>query len=174
PRATFRAEELAGAGIELTDGQRRQFERGGGRLPWLPLPLTRQQEEALIRAQLFAARRWNRPTALLAAELLARHANLHLTLVHENGTIDTFGVALGENARNAVTVYERGDEYLAALPERDRNPGAPRNHRTTKPPQPPRRNTPPAIVVLAPDGPEGAKGEPKAPPADDGLGPRNE
>ncbi|MGO4758503.1 hypothetical protein AB4212_59530, partial [Streptomyces sp. 2MCAF27] len=45
PRATFRAEELAGAGIELTDGQRRQFERGGGRLPWLPLPLTRQQEE---------------------------------------------------------------------------------------------------------------------------------
>ncbi|NUS81221.1 MAG: lonely Cys domain-containing protein, partial [Streptomyces sp.] len=174
PRATFRLQELAGARITLTDDQRRAFERGGGRLPEPPLSLTRRQEEALIRAQLFAARRWNRPTALLAAELVARNTDIHLTLVHENGTIDTFGVALGEDAGNAVTLYERGDEYLAALPEGDRNPRPPRDHRTTKPPEPPRRPTLPEIVVLPPDGPEGAKDEPKAPPAGDGLGFRNE
>ncbi|MEK8171895.1 hypothetical protein NKH77_28725 [Streptomyces sp. M19] len=95
PRATFSAEELAGAEITLTEDQQREFERGGGRLPASLPPLTRAQSEALIRAQLFAARRWNRDTALLAAELLARFADLHVTLVHENGTIDTYGTARG-------------------------------------------------------------------------------
>ena len=51
--------------------------------------------EGLVRAHLRASRRWNRETALLAARLVADHLRLHVTFVHENGTIDTFGTASG-------------------------------------------------------------------------------
>ncbi|MFG2960185.1 lonely Cys domain-containing protein [Streptomyces sp. NPDC048291] len=113
-RATFRPGELTDAGLTLTPEQTGEFERSGGRLP-ASLTLTRPQEEALIRAQLTAARRWDRATALLAAELTAEANGIRLTLVHEDGTVHAFGAA-ATGADTTVTVYERGDEYLAAVP----------------------------------------------------------
>ncbi|MER7186025.1 lonely Cys domain-containing protein, partial [Streptomyces hyaluromycini] len=123
PRATFRPAELTAAGLTLTPEQSREFRQSGGRLP-ASLTLTRPQEEALIRAQLTAARRWDPATALLAAELTARANGIHLTLVHENGTVDTFGTAAARG-EDTVTVYERGDEYLAAVPVARLHPASP-------------------------------------------------
>ncbi|HET6856745.1 MAG TPA: hypothetical protein VFH94_06585, partial [Streptomyces sp.] len=163
PRATFTVEELEEAGFpEFDEGLQREFERGGGRPPASLSPVPRWVEENLIRIQLRTARRWNKATALLAAELTARELGLHVTYVHENGTIDTFGAAR-HGFRNAVVVYERGDEFLAAVPNGPRNPRGPLNHRDSTFTPPPTRPAPttPALAVLPATGPAGGKGAPK-------------
>ncbi|WP_064273218.1 lonely Cys domain-containing protein [Streptomyces sp. RTd22] len=175
PRATFTDDDLYEAGFRpLTPERRREFERGGGRLPesWPPLPPW--VREGLIRAHLRNSRRWSRETALLAAQLVAENRDLHVTFVHENGTIDTFGTASAD-ADNAIVLYERGGDFLAATPRGASNPRGPWNFRTTKPaPPPPTRPAPPPptrpapappVVALPPAGPPGGKGAPKPPPA---------
>ncbi|MDW6056864.1 hypothetical protein SAZ11_00500 [Streptomyces sp. FXJ1.4098] len=185
PRATFTEDELYEAGFRPLDPvRRREFLRGGGRLPesW-PTPPD-WVRDGLIRAHLRSSRRWSPGTALLAAELVAKHMNLHVTYVHENGTIDTFGTASAD-VDNAIVLYERGGDYLAALPRGARNPRGPWNFSTTKPapppsrppgwprrrppgPRRPRRRPPgprrPAGGRPAPVGPPGGKGAPKPPP----------
>ncbi|WP_211301846.1 lonely Cys domain-containing protein, partial [Streptomyces sparsogenes] len=111
PRATFTEDELYEAGFRPLDPvRRREFRRGGGRLPesW-PTPPD-WVRDGLIRAHLRSSRRWSPGTALLAAELVAKHMNLHVTYVHENGTIDTFGTASAD-VDNAIVLYERGGDY---------------------------------------------------------------
>ncbi|MER7974550.1 hypothetical protein ABTX35_37025, partial [Streptomyces sp. NPDC096080] len=174
PRARFTEEDLYDAGFRrpLPPPLRREFERDGGRLPD-PLPeLPAHVREGLIRAHLRAARRWNRATALLAAAMVADGRDLHVTLVHENGTIDTFGT-VSEDGSNAIVLYERGGDFLAAVPRGSGNPRGPWTFRTTRPTPP---STPPPPVPLPlpagvdPAGPPGGKGAPKPPPTGEGTG----
>ncbi|WP_137022870.1 lonely Cys domain-containing protein, partial [Streptomyces albus] len=176
PRATYTAEELeeAGFGSPLPDGLRRELERDGGRLPRSLRP-TPDQVRDLVRAQLRAARRWNRDTAMLAARLVAEGMDLHVTFVHENGTIDTFGTA-SEDGGNAIVLYERGGDFLAAVPRGSGNPRVfdfrttrPTPSTSTAPPPEPTRPAPlPPVVVMEPSGPPGGKGRPKPAPAGSG------
>ncbi|WP_432070834.1 hypothetical protein [Streptomyces sp. AA1529] len=126
PRAAFTREWLELAGITLTPQQARDFERHGGRLPAGLAPGA--AEDSLIRLHLCQAVRWDTGTALLAAGLLARTWRVRLTLVHENGTCTAFGDP-ATPAERTVTVYERGRDFLAAVPRGARDPTAPRSPR---------------------------------------------
>ncbi|MEW2219198.1 hypothetical protein AB0939_07755 [Streptomyces sp. NPDC006990] len=128
PRAAFTREWLELAGITLTPQQERDFERHGGRLPADLAPGA--AEDRLIRLHLFQAVRWDTDTALLAAGLLARTWRVHLTLVHENGTCTVFGDPATPPERT-VTVYERGRDFLAAVPRGAHDPTAPGSSRVT-------------------------------------------
>ncbi|MEK8145834.1 hypothetical protein NKH18_45240 [Streptomyces sp. M10(2022)] len=55
---------------------------------------------------------------------MAEHLGLHVTYVHENGTIDTFGTA-PHDYRDTVTLYERGGVYFAAVASGRHNPRGP-------------------------------------------------
>ncbi|WP_405594605.1 protein-glutamine glutaminase family protein [Streptomyces sp. NBC_01092] len=118
PQAVFRWEELEQLPLKLDGNARRELRkeirRTGGRIPQ-SVRRDRACEEALLRVQLRAARRWDPATASLAAELTAQVLGITLTLVNENGTYHTFGDATAA-PEDTVTLYERGEEFLAARP----------------------------------------------------------
>ncbi|MEU9381312.1 hypothetical protein AB0D38_10070 [Streptomyces sp. NPDC048279] len=120
PDAEFSSDEVSELGLRLDTDQQRDFDRRGGRLP-RSMTLDMPQREGLVRTQIRAARRWDAGTEGLAAEMTARARRIELTVVHEDGTFDRYpadgypGVRKGAG-REVVTLYRRGDEYLAARP----------------------------------------------------------
>ncbi|MFJ4895979.1 hypothetical protein ACIP5U_39285 [Streptomyces sp. NPDC088788] len=165
PRATFTSQQLAAAGIVLTPEQD-VAQRHSGRLPASFTPDTAQRDR-LIRFDLFNATCWNAHSTLLAADLLARTMELELTIVHEDGTFDTFGDRLAPDAR-VVVLYQRGRDFLAATPREPNTPRVPfASSKSPVPPSPVHTDTSPppspdgGLVLLPATGPAGGKGEPK-------------
>lgn len=116
PAAVFHPDEVAGLSLELDAAQRaglrRDLARTGGRVPQA-IRKVRANEEALLRENLRAARRWDSATASLAAELTAHTEGITLILVSEDGTNRTYGPP---KAGETVTLYQRGTEFLIARP----------------------------------------------------------
>ncbi|MEV5384472.1 toxin glutamine deamidase domain-containing protein [Streptomyces sp. NPDC052721] len=91
--------------------------------------LTDAEQTALIRAQLAAGHGWSPALARSAAAIAAEEYRAHITVVHEDGTSETYGPDRG-TAAHRVTLYRRGSEYLlvrtaAAAAPSEETPGAP-------------------------------------------------
>ncbi|MEU6353680.1 hypothetical protein ABZ896_30860 [Streptomyces sp. NPDC047072] len=115
--APFTARELADAGETLGhDGRPRvRFHATAGRVPD-DVGLTAEQEESLIRAQLSAARRWDGATTGTAARMAADATGSTVTIVAEDGSARSFPPAGRASDGRAVTLYQRGGEFLLARP----------------------------------------------------------
>ncbi|OWA13237.1 hypothetical protein B9W62_00480 [Streptomyces sp. CS113] len=126
PRAVFHTREVAAAldrafGDEpgLRERIRERMSADGGRLPRaLRSRLTPQEIRGLVRRNLLTARNWDAETAAAAAGATARTLAVDLTVVEENGTHTSYPGAVDDTAGPLpeVTVYRRGDAYLAAVP----------------------------------------------------------
>ncbi|WP_399936785.1 hypothetical protein ACGH52_00920 [Streptomyces sp. BBFR25] len=138
PQAVFHTREVAAALDRafrgepgLRDQIRERMSADGGRLPKaLRSRLTSQETRGLVRRNLRTARGWNAQTADAAARATARTLAVNLTVVEENGTHTTYPGTVDDNSATLpeVTVYRRGDAYLAAVPRTTRTavtePGA--------------------------------------------------
>ncbi|MFL9657076.1 toxin glutamine deamidase domain-containing protein [Streptomyces sp. PB17] len=126
PRAVFHTREVAAAldrAFRDEPGQRERIRErmsaDGGRLPRaLRSRLTPQEIRGLVRRNLLTARNWDAETAAAAARATARTLAVDLTVVEENGTHTSYPGAADDSADALpeVTVYRRGDAYLAAVP----------------------------------------------------------
>ncbi|MFE5766114.1 lonely Cys domain-containing protein, partial [Streptomyces sp. NPDC056492] len=123
---------------------------GGTLSPQTVAALDRAQVETLIRTQLLTARRWDAATAHLAVELATRALGVRITLVNEDGTSSS---TPPDTALPELAVYQRGSDYLAALP-RPLPPTATATTTaddTTAPaPQPPADTAPAPAVTVTP------------------------
>ncbi|WP_406178170.1 hypothetical protein [Streptomyces sp. NBC_00996] len=120
PGAPFTHDELVRAGVTLDAAQAEQFQRNGGRLPD-DLLLTQRQTRELIRTQVYAARRWDEATTRTAAQLAASVYRVRLTVVAEDGSVETH-VPYGAQDGGTVTLYLRNAEYLLARPRTSETP----------------------------------------------------
>ncbi|MFF9102918.1 hypothetical protein ACF1AU_20335 [Streptomyces rubrogriseus] len=126
PRAVFHTREVAAALDRafrdepgLRERIRERMSADGGRLPRaLRSRLTPQEIRGLVRRNLLTARGWDAETAAAAAGATARTLAVDLTVVEENGTHTSYPGAVDGTAGPLpeVTVYRRGDAYLAAVP----------------------------------------------------------
>ncbi|MFF0515217.1 hypothetical protein [Streptomyces sp. NPDC004250] len=126
PRAVFHTGEVAAALDRafrdepgLRERIRERMSADGGRLPRaLRSRLTLQEIRGLVRRNLLAARSWDAETAAAAARATARTLAVDLTVVDENGTHTSYPGAVDDTVGPLpeVTVYRRGDAYLAAVP----------------------------------------------------------
>ncbi|MGX1409200.1 hypothetical protein [Streptomyces sp. SAI-097] len=126
PRAVFHTREVAAALDRafrdepgLRERIRERMSADGGRLPRaLRSRLTPQEIRGLVRRNLLTARGWDAETAAAAAGATARTLAVDLTVVEENGTHTSYPGAVDDTAGPLpeVTVYRRGDAYLAAVP----------------------------------------------------------
>ncbi|MEU6458995.1 hypothetical protein [Streptomyces sp. NPDC047065] len=126
PRAVFHTREVAAALDRafrdepgLRERIRERMSADGGRLPRaLRSRLTPQEIRGLVRRNLLAARSWDAETAAAAAWATARTLVVDLTVVDENGTHTSYPGAVDDTVGPLpeVTVYRRGDAYLAAVP----------------------------------------------------------
>ncbi|MEU9221111.1 hypothetical protein AB0D47_31810 [Streptomyces sp. NPDC048376] len=126
PWAVFHTREVAAALDRafrdqpgLRERIRERMSADGGRLPRaLRSRLTPQEIRGLVRRNLVTARGWDAETAAAAAGATARTLAVDLTVVEENGTHTSYPGAVDDTAGPLpeVTVYRRGDAYLAAVP----------------------------------------------------------
>ncbi|XVV33676.1 hypothetical protein ACQPXT_05440 [Streptomyces sp. CA-100214] len=126
PRAVFHTGEVAAAldrafrdELGLRERIRERMTADGGRLPRaLRSRLTPQEIRGLLRRNLLTARSWDAETAAAAARATARTLVVDLTVVDENGTHTSYPGAVDDTTGPLpeVTVYRRGDAYLAAVP----------------------------------------------------------
>ncbi|WP_399895265.1 hypothetical protein ACGH7X_39005 [Streptomyces sp. BBFR51] len=169
PQAVFHTREVAAALDRAFRGEpglreriRERMSADGGRLPQaLRSRLTSQETQGLVRRNLRTARGWNAQTADAAARATARTLAVNLTVVEENGTHTSYPGAVEDTSGPLpeVTVYRRGDAYLAAVPRTARTatkPGAGRQ-RAAPPAGPARysRTADDARMYLVPPRPVG-------------------
>jgi hypothetical protein len=107
----FTDEELVRAGLSENGILTARLRRADRRLPE-DFELTRRQEEALIRQQVFTPRRWDDATERNAAELAAARG-LTLTVVAEDGTSRTHAPGDGTSGPRVI-LWRRGRDYLRA------------------------------------------------------------
>ncbi|KOV18655.1 hypothetical protein ADK58_36705 [Streptomyces sp. XY152] len=107
----FTDEELVRAGLSENGILTARLRRADGRIP-ADFELTRSQEEALIRQQVFTPRRWDDVTERNAAELAAARG-LTLTVVAEDGTSRTHAPGDGTSGPRVI-LWRRGRDYLRA------------------------------------------------------------
>ncbi|EFL42800.1 conserved hypothetical protein [Streptomyces griseoflavus Tu4000] len=107
----FTDEELVRAGLSENGILTARLRRTDGRIP-ADFELTKSQEEALIRQQVFTPRRWDDATERNAAELAAARG-LTLTVVAEDGTSRTQAPSDGTSGPRVV-LWRRGRDYLRA------------------------------------------------------------
>ncbi|MGV9284614.1 toxin glutamine deamidase domain-containing protein [Streptomyces sp. NPDC003730] len=126
PQAVFHTTEVAAALERAFRGEpgpreriRERMSADGGRLPQaLRSRLTSQETRGLVRRNLRTARGWNAETAEAAARATALTLAVNLTVVEEDGSHTSYPGAVGDTtaALPEVTLYRRGDTYLAAVP----------------------------------------------------------
>lgn len=117
PQAVFHLAELGSLDVAL----RNEIEANGGVLPdSARAGLTPEHRRRLIRLHVRKARQWDAATAGLAASISARTLGVDLTVVAEDGSYRHYSGARPDatGPLEQVTVYRRGDDYLAARPRR--------------------------------------------------------
>ncbi|MEU6341906.1 toxin glutamine deamidase domain-containing protein [Streptomyces sp. NPDC046977] len=117
PQAVFYSWELDAAvdrAFPYEPELRRRVRHSAASGGQLPKNVTRN----LVRTNLRTARGWDAETADVAARLTAQTLEVDLTVVQEDGSHQSYSGASADTSDPLpqVTVYRRGDAYLAAVP----------------------------------------------------------